>query len=673
MSRYRLVLFITIILTSLIATPLWSQSNEGTNFWFGFMEHRDAGQNEKIAMITSKYNTSGVISLPNQAWSQNFTVLANNVVIITLPDVTENRGSEIIDDVGVQVISEDPISLYIHQYHSYRSEATVVLPVSSLGNEYYAMGYTGINQNGVIYPSEFLIVATQDETVVTITLSDETLGGKPEGTTYSVELNAGETYQVQAKFAGGDLTGSHITANNNFAVFAGNSWTQVPSNCEARDNLLEQMFPVSTWGKQIVTVPNSKTNYDVFRILAAESSTLVTVYGSNTSNYLLNAGEYVEYQKSVATYILSDKPIQVAQFNVGSGCNGHPQGLGDPSMVLLNSVEQTRDTVTLYNSSFQNITENFINIIVATEDFPFVTFDGQPVPGSAETGMVGLADEFTYARLQVNTGAHTIIADGCGVIATAYGYGEVESYAYSGGASFKNININPIPEGGCLNDTINFDAKLSANRYSFIWDLGDGTTTTAAIFNHFYPNLGTYTVQLIILDECLQTKDTLTRELLISLRQAVVAEGDTTICEGASFSLGATDLSSADFEWNGPNGYFSNNQFPVIHNARPEMSGEYAVVGIVSGCATYPAFSEVAVIPAPTPDLGPDTVFCNTDFETILDPGAYATYLWQDESDWSSLDILESGIYWVEVSDQYGCIGTDTVELQKICPTVIYI
>ena len=42
-------------------------------------------------------------------------------------------------------------------------------------------------------------------------------------------------------------------------------------------------------------------------------------------------------------------------------------------MVLLNSVEQTRDTVTLFNSSFQDITENYINVIAQTVDIEDVT------------------------------------------------------------------------------------------------------------------------------------------------------------------------------------------------------------------------------------------------------------------------------------------------------------
>ena len=661
---------ITFIIAIFLSSPVFGQSNEGNEFWFGFMHHRD-GNNSKVAMITSKYNTSGIIRVPLQSWSQSFTVSANEVIIVDLPTYTEIKESEIVFDWGVQVTSMLPVSVYIHQYHAARSEASVVLPTSSLSNEYYIMTYTGLNQNGIIYPSEFLIVGTEDDTNISITVSDETKGGKSTGNTFNIHLDAGQVYQVQAKDGTDDLTGSYVVSNKKIAVFGGNQWTEVPTYCNARDNLLEQMYPVNTWGKQFVTIPNSEVTYDIFRIIASEDNTSVQIMGSSNQTHILNAGEFLEYPETDASFITADKPVLVAQFLVGSQCSGY--SLGDPSMVLLNSVEQTRDTVTLYNSSFENIQENFINIIAATPDFPFLTLDGQAIPASANFGTVGPNDEFSYAQIRVSTGAHTIISEACGVIATAYGYGVVESYAYSGGASFKSINANPIPEGGCLNDTIYFDTNLSPARYSFSWNLGDGNTSTEAAFSHFYPDLGYYPVELIIYDECLETYDTLNRDLLISLRQAVEASGDTTVCEGTAFSLSATDIASARFEWTGPNNYFSDEQFPSIWNAAPEMSGEYAVIGIVSGCATYPSYTHVNVIPKPSPNLGNDTIFCSENIFVTLDAGNYFNFLWQDHSTDQKYSVQEEGIYWVEVKDEFGCLGSDTISLKEVCPTRIYV
>ena len=658
-------------------TILRAQTNEGTDFWFGFMEHFDVGNNTMVAMVTSKNNTTGTISIPNLGWSQDFSVTANGVQIVTLPRTAETIGSESKSNNGIRVTTQLPASVYIHQYNGFRSEATVILPAESIGRSYYVMSYQGFrDEDGGTHPSEFLIVATQDETNINIVLNSRTQRGKAKGSTINITLNQGETYQVMANQPEDDLTGTYITGDKDFVLLAGNTWTQVPDYCPTRDNLLEQMYPVTAWGNIFVTVPNDQVLYDVFRILASEDNTTIEVdNGIVTRSYALDAGEFVEYLESEATYIEGNKPILVAQYNIGASCNGHPGGIGDPSMVLLNSVIQTRDTVTLYNSSFENIDENFINIIVQSSGIGDVIFDGQRLSDVGTVfNTIGPNDQFAYTSLQVSVGAHTIISEGCGVIATAYGYGRLESYAYSGGASFSNINANPIPEGGCLNDTILFDTGLSPKRYSFFWDLGDGTTTTEATFTHVYNELRDYTVVSIIEDHCLNTIDTTFRDLKVTLRQAVDTEPFQQLCQGETLSLGATDLPDARYEWTGPRGFFLEEQFPVLNNAQPNMSGAYNVIGIISGCATFPATTDVEIIALPQPDLGPDTLFCsrNNTFD-LLDPGSFETYLWQDNSTASTFQVIEEGTFTVEVTDEFGCLGVDSVRLTSRCPTAIYV
>ena len=664
-----------LLLCIVFCNSIWSlhaQSSTGTSFWFSFMEHRDVGVNNKVVMITAETNTSGEVEIPFYNWSQSFAVQANQVTIIELPAFTENEGSNVISDKGILVSTQDEVSVYVHQYYGFRSEATLVLPETAIGQEYFVMSYKGVLRNGQLFPSEFLVVATQDETLLEITPSADTQGGGTAGNTFQIILNAGETFQLQAISQSGDLTGSHIIGDKDFAVFGGNSWTEV--SCGLRDNLLEQMFPVDTWGKKVVTAPSMFTTFDLFRVQAAQNNTTVQVYDQGSTNpqsFTINEGEYIEYPKSVPTYIEADKPIQVVQYLVGSDCNGH--NLGDPSMVLLNSVEQTRETVTLYNSPFQNISQHFINVIVSTDNLPFIELDGGDIPASAIINSVGLNDEFTVIQMQVGPGSHTITSSLCGLIATAYGYGEVESYAYSGGASFSPINGDPIADGACLNDSVYFDTGLPEERYSFEWDVGDGNIYTDGAFAYFFPALGAYPVELIITDECLGTSDTLNKEVLITLRQDLSAEGDTTVCVGSTVLMGATDLSGAVFEWTGPADYFSEEQYPLLYNVQAEMAGIYEVIGIISGCATYPEEVELVVRTNPTPNLGSDTVFCANNGSLMLNPGIYSEYLWQDGSTQPSIWINEGGTFLVEVIDAFSCVGLDSIQVQEICPTQYYV
>lgn len=651
----------------------FTQTNEGTDFWMGFMEHHDRGINTMVVMVTATAATNGVVSMPLTGWSRSFSVAANQVSLITVPREAENMGSESPSNKAIHLTAEDPVSVYIHQYHSFRAEATVVLPTEVIDQEYYVMSYPGIFSDGEQFPSQFLLVGTQDDTEVKITLSDNTLNGKTAGSNFTVKLKAGQTYQVQTARAGEDLTGTFIRSDKKLAVFAGCRWVEIPTGCTFRDNLLEQMYPVNTWGKLFVTIPSAKVTYDIYRIMAAEDDTHIELDGANPRVFELDAGQFVEYQSNTPAFITADKPIVAAQYLIGSSCNG--LGIGDPAFVLLNSVEQTRTTVTLHNSSFQNILENYINIIAQTADVNNIRIDGKTI---AEAGSsfnpIGANPLFSYAQIRVQAGSHTITSSGCGVIATAYGYGEIESYAYSGGASYLSINDNAIPEGGCAGLPIQFDTGLSPDRYSAQWDLGDGTTSTQHRFEYTYDQVGRYPVKLTTYDRCLDEENTSLRDLQVTQQQAVTATPAVEVCEGIPFRLEASHLANATYAWTGPDGYFSVAQNPAFDTPAPGQTGLYSVVGIISGCATTPAFTEVNIHARPQPYLGEDEQICTrrAGFDLLLDPGQFLTYRWQDNSRLSTFRVEEAGLYRVEVSDEFGCTGSDELLLSEQCPTRFY-
>ncbi|MEM7659640.1 MAG: IgGFc-binding protein, partial [Bacteroidota bacterium] len=297
---------------------LFAQTNEGTDFWMGFMQHINTGQNSKILMITAKATTTGQVEEPLLGYREFFTVEANSVTLISLPQSTETVGSENISRTGIHITSESPVSVYAHQYFQLRSEAAMILPTPSLGQHYFAMCYQGYSdpRNGEDYPSEFLAVAVEDETVLTIQVADETLGGRSAGTTFTVTLDQGESYQVQGNGGSGvDLSGSEIVGDKPFAFFAGARWTQVPSTCFARDNLYEQMYPVETWGKRFILAKNPRVEFDLVRLIAAEDNTVI--YRNNSVFTTLNRGDITSFNLSSSSmYLESTKGLLIAQFNV---------------------------------------------------------------------------------------------------------------------------------------------------------------------------------------------------------------------------------------------------------------------------------------------------------------------------------------------------------------------
>jgi len=62
-------------------------------------------------------------------------------------------------------------------------------------------------------------------------------------------------------------------------------------------------------------------------------------------------------------------------------------------------------------------------------------------------------------------------------------------------------------------------------------------------------------------------------------------------------------------------------------------------------------------------DLGNDTLVCASDSIEINAGSGYASYLWNTGSIDSLITINSSGIYWVEVTNPFGCNATDSIQI----------
>jgi len=93
-------------------------------------------------------------------------------------------------------------------------------------------------------------------------------------------------------------------------------------------------------------------------------------------------------------------------------------------------------------------------------------------------------------------------------------------------------------------------------------------------------------------------------------------------------------------------------------------SGNYMVTTTLNGCPTINAI-EVIQNPAPPLDLGPDLRTCNDpDVQLQLSTSEnYDQIAWNDSSDGYTLDVQSDGVYWVEVSNEFGCVERDSIEM----------
>lgn len=449
-------------------------ASSGKEFWLGFMQNAYGAQSLRLN-IAAPAGASGTVSMPLTGWSTSFNIAANGQTTVTLPNNAEHTGSETVSNKGVLVQSDNDIAVTAISFQSFTTDGAQVLPTRSLGTDYRAQAYRGLPGFADFYKSELLIVATEAGTQVTITPSVNTSGGHPAGLPFTINLNAGETYQVQSALAALDLTGTSVVGTQQngpcrpFAVFSGSMCANVPVACPACDHIYEQMVPTDQWGTAFHTIPfHSITSY-TYRILAKQNGTQISIDGG--APIALNAGQNHEVNAVTnPVCITSNLPISVAQHMEGFNCAGQ----GDPSMIEL--LPDERRSTSAYWSTVVSpqLTQNAISVALPTGNIGQLTIDGAAVSAALFQAYAGCAG-WSCAKVPVSPGAHRIAASG-GFIAYATGTGTGESYGFPVG----NVSIPddaPAPVI-CSDDPITLSASVPLVNPE--WTLASAPNTTIA-------------------------------------------------------------------------------------------------------------------------------------------------------------------------------------------------
>jgi len=491
-----LFLFLKTILVSGEVNPC-IKSTEGKDFWFGFMEsrHHQPGHKNEIT-LTSVYECNYKIFIGKSTTPYTTGILAaNSPMQITIDwTLVEAIGSESIQEKAIHLVSDMPLNVYALNWSPNSADVALIFPAESLGNEYYAMCYTPHlskvdpnNGNAEGKNSELLIVASEDNTVVSITPTVVTDHLKPANSTYTITINKGELYQLQSgnveAFNQGDLTGTYIKSNKPVALFSGSYSTTVPGDpgeC-CFDHLYEQIPTLQTWGRKFIAVPLKSREKDTYRVLASEDNTTIRI--GNQTPIVLNKGQKYEFMlmHTEPSLVESDKPVLLAQYsNSQSVDKQFTNGDGDPFMVIVSPVNQTRERVAFVAYKSENIKDKyFINIVVKDDAIGKIILDGVPVSFQS---LIGTG--FSYAQVKISEGPHIIESteQGKGFIAYVYGFGGVESYGYGVGFNLDIIldlgsNVNASGEKLLVRCDGSGPLTLNAGNGfdSYNWNTGETT------------------------------------------------------------------------------------------------------------------------------------------------------------------------------------------------------
>ena len=244
----------------------------------------------------------------------------------------------------------------------------------------------------------------------------------------------------------------------------------------------------------------------------------------------------------------------------------------------------------------------------------------------------------------------------------------------TGGRVPITITVNPTPNasassnsGICAGQTLQLNASGGT---SYQWSGPNNFTSNQQ--NPSIPNVttsaqGIYTVTVYNSYGCSSTAST--NVVINSLPNATISS-NSPVCSGQNLNLYASGGTS--YQWQGPNGFTSNQQNPVITNVTVNATGTYYVTVSNGSCSTTTS-TNVTINQTPNPVVSSNSPLCtgNTLQLTVTVSGNN-TYLWQGPNGFSSnqqnpsipnAQTVNQGTYYVTVTSPQGCSAVGSTQV----------
>ena len=629
-------------------------SMTGTDFWASFLPNFSyqtlAFSTEHSFLIASTEDCTVHIESTASSWSTTVNITANQMEKIVVPEAfpPETGYACCVLNNSWHITTSAPASVYASSFEPASHDITAVLPTSALRKKYMTQTYNRVQAN-----NEVVVVAPYDNTELRVVLAEDMLNFnnipiRHAGDIINVTLMQGDIYFMQAH---GGFSGSRITASKPIAVFEGHNCAYVPEYCPACDHLYEQSLPTEYWGRNFVVMPTTgrsvyiaeaidslgNTHYDtagnfmgdLVKLTALHDDCIVNIGGQPVDTlasgesyeflianhpqeiYISDYENYpsafsdvqLDFYQSDALAVNTSSPAMVCFYISGITFGGTP---GDPASVIVPPIEQgVHHAVTAaYNS--ERTQNHYINILTPNTDTSLITLDGQ----SIASAFTATTEGYSWARMTIYPGTHVIDADTGQFIATFYGLGFAESYAYIASSALRKINFDLQADRHfvCPGDTVTVTVDLDSDSLSIDWELnGEPLSSHADTIRLVLDSVGQYIVNGRISPVGITVPETIT------VNPTYTTYEHASICDGGTLSWhGQTITQQGDFhddtlQTNANCDSIISLQLSILEPPTPTFAIEtdcsnqhYFVLGNIEGDTTGYAFSWKASPPDTT-------------------------------------------------------------------------
>jgi len=661
-----------ILISSLIFLMMFTNSifaQTDTVFWFAAPEVSSSHEDKPIYVRLSSAEKQSNVTISQPA-NPNFTPISvqiqpystQSVNLTPYIEMIENKPANTILNYGLLIKATTEITAYYEVGILYNPEIFALKGKNALGTEFYTP-FQNFTNNGAGF-SSFDIVATEDNTILTITPTNNIVGYSAN-TTFTVNLNKGQTYSATARsqLASLHLSGSHIISNKPIAVtikddsLSGARW----GGC--MDLAGDQIVPVNKIGTEYI-VMKGFLNYNIEKIfiLAVNDDTQLFINGSSTPNATINLKE--TYSCDITqnvTYFKSSKPVYFLHMS-GFGCELGVTLLPSIKCSGSGQISFVRSTDEFLGLNIMTKNGNQGNFLLNDNQFVINTNSFKPVPG---TNNEWVAAQLTFSPSQIKSGAANVIRNTSGVFHLGLiNGGSTSGCRYAFFSAFSKYSPKILCQSLCLNDTTKFqlsDASvLDSVRWNFNDPASDQNTSASHQPMHVFSKVGTYNVRAIFSYEC--GMDTVFQQVKINSLPTVYLGADTATCNKPVNLNAGNEFSS--YLW-------SNGQ--TTSSITANTSGVYKVIVTNNfGCSTSD-FINVQVKPLPSVDLGSDLSVCLGQHIVLNAGNGLDNYLWSNGASNQSIMPTQTGRYSITVSDRNYCTNSDTINVvfnQLPVPTI---
>ena len=175
----------------------------------------------------------------------------------------------------------------------------------------------------------------------------------------------------------------------------------------------------------------------------------------------------------------------------------------------------------------------------------------------------------------------------------------------------------------------------------------------------------TYTVTVNVLGDnsfCDDSTSVLTSIVYVNPLPVVSILSTNEHCnlsDGIATALVEGDSTSYNYSWNTVPLQYSRTVTGLVANT-------YIVtVTDSNGCSSSDS-TVISNLPYLTPEISGLLYLCDGSNTVLTVESNYSSYLWSDNSISDSITVNSAGIYWVSVTDVYGCSGTDSVVVSSV-------